>query len=116
MSAQKILPLDFVVLFIIAAAAVFLTVKNGNQKGNKIIVHTPEKDYEYSSEIDGIYSVQGLIGTTTFMVKSGKIRIIDSPCANRLCINQGWASPLVCLPNEVIITLENQGEFDAVSE
>ncbi|MGP1496786.1 MAG: NusG domain II-containing protein [Treponema sp.] len=113
---QKIRVLDFVILFIIMAAAVFMTVKNISQKGNKIIVHALGKDYEYSSETDGTYSVEGLIGTTTFQVKGGKVRIIDSPCANRLCINQGWASPLVCLPNEVIITLENQGEFDAVSE
>ena len=113
---QKIRELDFVVFLLIMTAAVLLMVGKAAKKGNRIKVHAAGHDYEYSSETDGTYSVEGLIGTTTFQVKGGKVRIIDSPCANRLCINQGWASPLVCLPNEVIITLENQGEFDAVAE
>ena len=113
---QKIRVLDFVVFLLIMTAAVLLMVGKAAKKGNRIKVHAAGHDYEYSSETDGTYSVEGLIGTTTFQVKGGKVRIIESPCANRLCINQGWASPLVCLPNEVIITLENQGEFDAVSE
>lgn len=93
-----------------------MTAKNISQNGNVIKVNTGEEVYEYSAKQDGIYKVKGLIGITTFEIKDGRVRIIDSPCPNKTCINQGWHSPLVCLPNNVIITIENEGEFDALSE
>ncbi|MBO4508325.1 MAG: NusG domain II-containing protein [Spirochaetaceae bacterium] len=50
-------------------------------------------------------------------MKEGKVHIIDSPCKNKICINQGWSSPLVCLPNNVTITLqEPEGGYDAISQ
>ena len=57
------------------------------------------------------------------ILKNGKVRIVDSACPNKDCIRQGVGGTLVCLPNDVIITIENadsetdgaKGKFDAVS-
>lgn len=113
---KKLRPLDFIFTIAITALGIFLTVKSFSQKGSVVKVNADGRYYEYSSKQDGIYKVGGPLGITTFEIKNGKVRIIDSPCPNKTCINQGWHSPLVCLPNNVIITLEDEGEFDAIAE
>ena len=119
---KKPLPLDIVSLVLILGLAVFITKKTSSQSGSRIVAVSGKTRYEYSAAKNGVYSVQGSLGTTTFEAKDGKIRIIDSPCPEKKCVSQGWNSPLICLPNNVIITLENgnantqNGEFDAVSQ
>ena len=71
---------------------------------------------ESAFKADGVYRVQGALGVTTFEIKGGRVRIVDSPFPNKLCVQQGWHTPLVCLPNNVLITLEAEEAFDAVSE
>ena len=66
-----------------------------------------------------MYTVEGELGPTTFEIKDGRVHITDSACPNKTCVAQGWHSPLVCLPNKVIITVKSEGgevEFDAISE
>lgn len=114
---KKIRLLDIAVISLFIALGVFLTAKNLFHTGAKVHVRADNTEYEYSAKADGIYKVQGAIGITTFEIKDGRIRIIDSPCPNKICVHQGWDSPLVCLPNNVIITLENDREdLDALSE
>ena len=113
---KKFRPLDFIFIIIFLSLGIFLTVKNISRKGSIVKVNAAGNRFEYSAKQDGIYKVAGLLGITTFEVKDGLVRIIDSPCPNKTCVNQGWHSPLVCLPNNVIITLEDEGEFDAISE
>ncbi len=122
-----LLPIDILIIFLIAAAGIFLTVHGLGQKGSRVLVNADGVKYEYSASQNGIYIVDGELGQTTFEIKDGRVRIIDSPCPNKTCISQGWHNPLVCLPNKVMITVENetgQGrgrsngevELDAVSE
>ena len=113
---KKLRLLDLIFAIAITSLGIFLTVKNFSQKGVVVKVNADEKHYEYSAKQDGIYKVGGPLGITTFEIKDGKVRIIDSPCPNKTCVNQGWHSPLVCLPNNVIITIEEEGEFDAIAE
>ena len=112
-------PFDFILFFSSLFCGVFLTVKGMNTKGNKIRVNAGGTEYEYSAASDGTYTVEGTLGKTTFEIKDKKVRIIDSPCQNKTCIKQGFHTPLVCLPNNVIITVisghENR-DFDAISE
>lgn len=113
---KKLRPFDFVIAFAVLSLGIFLTVKNLSTRGSLIKVTAAGNHYEYSAKKDGIYKVRGPLGITTFEIKAGRVRIIDSPCPNKTCINQGWHSPLVCLPNNVIITTEDEGEFDALAE
>ena len=108
--------LDFVFFCLLVAAGVYLTVSSFSKSGAKVRVLANGELYEYSAEADGIYSVEGVLGETTFEIKEGRVHIIDSPCKNKICVNQGWSSPLVCLPNNVTITLEDNGDYDAISQ
>ena len=122
-----LLPIDILIIFLIAAAGIFLTVRGLGQKGSRVVVNAAGVKYEYSVSQNGTYTVAGELGPTTFEIKDGRVRITDSPCPNKTCISQGWHNPLVCLPNKVIITVESeigQGrgrsneevQLDAVSE
>ena len=126
-----LLPIDILIIFLIAAAGIFLTVRGLGQKGSRVLVNAAGVKYEYSVSQNGTYTVAGELGPTTFEIKDGRVRIIDSPCPNKTCISQGWHNPLVCLPNKVMITVEGENsvktgqgrggsneeaELDAVSE
>lgn len=126
-----LLPIDILIIFLIAAAGIFLTVRGLGQKGSRIVVNAAGVKYEYSVSQNGTYTVAGELGPTTFEIKDGRVRIIDSPCPNKTCISQGWHNPLVCLPNKVMITVEGENsvktgqgrgrsngevELDAISE
>ncbi len=117
---KKLLPLDIVAIVFILVLAVFVTKQSYSRTGNKIVAVANKIRYEYFAEKNGIYTIQGSLGATTFEVKNGKIRITDSPCPEKKCVAQGWTSPLICLPNNVIISFENvsaqNGEFDAISQ
>ncbi len=108
-------PLDLAVFFAVIFFAM-LSLRRPPQKGGRIRVQANGKKYEYSASKDGTYSVDGVLGKTFFEVRNGKVFITDSPCASKLCVRQGSRSPLACLPNDVIITVEDGGGFDAVSE
>ena len=101
-------PMDILIIFLVAVAGIFLTVRGLGQKGSRVVVNAAGVKYEYSAELDGTYTVAGELGPTTFEIKDGRVRIIDSPCPNKTCISQGWHNPLVCLPNKVIITVEGE--------
>ena len=112
----RILPLDILIIILVIVAGVWLTVRGAGRKGSRVSVNANGTHYEYSAAKDGVYSVEGELGATTFEIKNGRVRITDSPCPNKTCIAQGWHSPLVCLPNKVIINVESEDEFDAISE
>ena len=49
----------------------------------------------------------------------GRIRVVYSDCAERVCVKTGWISQpgqsIVCLPNQVMISLSGEGGQDAIS-
>ena len=106
-------PLDIVIFFLIATAGIFLSVRGARLKGSRIVVNAAGVKYEYSAELAGTYTVPGELGDTTFEIKDGRVRITDSPCPNKTCINQGWHNPLVCLPNKVMISVEGEAGMKA---
>ena len=119
MKKIQIRPLDIIIFLLIITGGSYLTAKSHTQKGSKVKVNANGTNYEYSLSKNGSYKVQGELGQTTFEIKNSRVRITDSPCPNKNCIAQGYHNPLVCLPNKVIITIEDENkevDFDAISE
>jgi len=58
------------------------------------------------------------IGTNTVEVQHGRIRVTQANCFDGSCIRQGWNSgsrtPIVCLPNRLVIIVEADSDIDAV--
>jgi hypothetical protein len=67
----------------------------------------------------GTHRYRGARGDSVLQVEAGRIRFIDGPCRNRVCIYSGWLSEsgdgTACLPNRVSLTLRGRGGVDAVS-
>ena len=60
-------------------------------------------------------------GTNVIAVEHGRIKMISADCPDQTCVRQGWISggvfPIVCLPNRVVVTLEDDDknpDVDAV--
>lgn len=66
------------------------------------------------SEVTTTYTEQISIGNNEFNtieISHNHIRIIDSSCPDKTCVKHGYvhmnATPAVCLPHKLIITVEN---------
>jgi len=107
---------DYLIFLYILFISIFLISKIRVKNGKKFIVNADGKEYEYSLMENKIYQVSGSLGITKIEVKDGRVRIIDSPCKNKTCIHQGWGNHIICLPNDVIITVVSEDEFDALAQ
>lgn len=113
--------LDSVIIFSIIALGIFLSLKSCSHKGSRVRVTAAGTEYVYSLDRDGIYEVKGSIGITRFEISNRRVHIIESACPNKICIAAGFSNPIVCMPNDVIITVETESSddresFDAFTE
>lgn len=81
-------------------------------------------------KIQGIYpldraqilEVKGPLGTSVVEIGLRGARVISSPCANQLCVRQGWVQRsggvVACVPNRLVLEIRGEGgrdTLDAVS-
>jgi len=105
------------------AAVIFLAGRGSADTGTAVLIHTPDLEMTLSVSSDTIITVEGSIGPLTLQIKSGEIRIIQSPCRGQDCVRQGSVSspgiPLVCIPSGVYVLLKEpetgRRGIDAVS-
>ena len=76
------------------------------------------------SQADSSYefTVDGPAGSNTIQVEPGRICVSRADCPDQICVRQGWIStsamPVVCLPNRLVIQIEEQSgqsELDGVA-
>lgn len=64
------------------------------------------------------YTVEGFNGPVTIYAGDGKIKVEDEDSPLHLCSKQGYISKsyesIVCLPNKIVIKLDNNDELDAI--
>ena len=67
--------------------------------------------------------VGGAAGESRIEIGGGRVRFVDGPCRQRLCVHQGWierpGAVAVCLPNRVVVQVVGPspaGAPDAVSQ
>jgi hypothetical protein len=116
--ADKVL---FFLLLLLSVSGIFL-IKALVPEGHTVVIELDNKPvYLLPLDKDRIVSVEGPLGKTTVEIKDNRVRIFDSPCHNKLCVNQGWTErgAIVCLPNKVIVTIDRGKEkketIDAVT-
>ena len=122
----SIRPLDVLIFGAFAFLGLFLLLNSARRAfsaGGVLRVYADGIEYEYPLGEDRTIEVEGVLGTTKIELKNSRARIVDSPCPNRICVSMGSVgrgSPgsLVCLPNDVIVSvgsLVEDGEFDALA-
>lgn len=67
---------------------------------------------------DGEYEVQGTLGPVHIEVQDQAIRVSQENSPHHYCSKQGFVSdanvPIVCLPNETVITIEGTNDKEDV--
>lgn len=86
-----------------------------------VLIKTPGAEYRYPINKDQLVTVKGLLGPYVIEIKNGKVRALEANCPERICIDRGWVyrsgDSIVCIPNHIIIRLENGGDpIDAITE
>lgn len=67
---------------------------------------------EFDPYVDAIYDVDGDTGGLQVEVQDGKWHVTNEQCPNHICASMGWmgmddiAIPITCLPNNIIIYIE----------
>lgn len=66
---------------------------------------------------DNIYTFDGYNGKVVVEVKSNKIKVIEENSKNHICSKQGYSNVIICLPNKIIIKVEDDStSLDGVSK
>lgn len=66
----------------------------------------------FDLNVNDTYTFEGAYGEMHLEVKDKKFRLINVECPNHTCEQQGWIDaesiiPIVCLPNQVIVSASN---------
>ncbi len=109
---------EWIIIGILAAAAVIaiaiMKLKPSSQASGYVVAiqHRNTIVQEFDPMVDAVYKVDGDVGGLEVEVKDGKWHVINEQCPNHVCANMGWMGvndvgvPITCLPNNVIIFLE----------
>lgn len=66
--------------------------------------------------VDDTYEFSTDRGSNTVVVESGKIRVSDADCPDKVCVDMGWKSrrgeTITCLPHKLVIEIQGGGERD----
>ncbi len=60
--------------------------------------------------------VESTFGTNEITVRNGRIAVTAADCPDHYCVERGFCdsgSPIVCLPNRVVIEFVDGGDVDA---
>jgi hypothetical protein len=113
--------LFFLLLIILSLSGIFF-IKEILPESQTVLIDADGKPaYVLPFNEDKTVSVEGSEGKTIVEIRGKKVRIMDSPCRNKICIRQGWVETggVVCLPNRVVVTIrgheDNDRGFDAVT-
>lgn len=65
------------------------------------------------------YIITGKVGKAIVETEGLKVRMLEAPCPDQICVKQGWINnpqrAIICVPNEVVIYLEAESIIDATT-
>ncbi|MFP4562005.1 MAG: NusG domain II-containing protein [Spirochaetia bacterium] len=100
-------------------AVISLQVYTGQGESQAIYIQSSEGKWVYPLDEEGTYGFQGPLGETIVAVENGGVRVVSSPCPEKICISMGTihrpGSWIACLPNGLFLRIEgeNTEELDA---
>lgn len=110
--------LDFILIPIIIILSIIPLISTSGEKSSIVRISSNNKIFNYDISKDRVVNITGTLGDTVVEIKNKKVRILDSPCPNHTCMRSSisrYPESLVCLPNDVIIQIEGEGETDALT-
>ncbi len=104
------------ILFLLAALALYLGLAAGRESGGWAVVRVDgEVAGRYSLSENGTYPLNG--GSNILVIEDGQAWLSDADCPDKLCVQQGrvryTGQVITCLPNRLTVTIEG-GEDSGV--
>ncbi len=95
-----------VIFLIIVAVAMIFAFPHQGKKGTVEVYRNNILLAEYSLAKNQVIEI---FPGCTAETRDGKVRMLNSPCKNKLCIKQGWSdqSPIVCMPEKISLIIRN---------
>lgn len=115
--ADKILALVLIFGSLLGYVPLAWKMFGGSTKAESAVVYYRDQEIlRVSLQEDSVYEVKGTNGTVTLEVEDGRIRVEKENSPYHYCSIQGWvdssAEPIVCLPNDIVILIEDTGDSD----
>lgn len=112
------------VILVLFAVSLFLVIFRHSSEGNsRRAVITQDGKLLYEIELDKVTEtyqirIDGKDGCYNIIeVRPGSIGVCEASCPDKVCVNMGFISdgllPVTCLPNRVIIRIENDKISDS---
>lgn len=114
------LKLILVVLFITLSVFGLLYIFKSPNNKNALVYYEDEliMTIDLSLKEEQEYKVIGYNGEVIIKTKDNKIKVEEENSPLHLCSKQGWLENsyevIVCLPNKIIIKIEDKAEIDTV--
>lgn len=102
------------ILFAIPLAILFASPRNAGF----VEIECQEGTYRYSLDDEVMLTVTGPVGETTVEISQGRARIAASDCPEKSCTRgsiDSYPETLVCLPNQVVVSIGGEGGADAIA-
>ena len=122
MTPAAIRPGDVVVLAVgLAIIGILFQDVYSNDSVHAVQVMQPDHSMEnFPAWQARTVRVSGPLGETVLEIRDGKVRVIASPCSQKLCIRAGWlehaGEAAACVPNRVSVALlGDDPRFDAMN-
>jgi hypothetical protein len=110
--------LDYVAILIGIAvlASVTAAAYRRPARNKELHITTATGNWIYPISEDRTFEVEGPLGATSISISDEEVRILDSPCPQKLCIQKGSIKAVghwnACLPNRVFLSIEGPGSAD----
>lgn len=111
-----------IIAFLAAAAVFFWGFRLWNGKApEEVVVYAGEEEYaRFSIREDRELLIETENGTNRLVLKNGKADVTEASCPDKLCVNQSAVSQtgetIVCMPNRVIVAIEQASQKTARHE
>lgn len=113
-----IILLIFILIVSALGYAGYSIYKSGSNDYAKIAVIMHEGKAVKKVDIDAVTEpiVLDIEGEykNTILIEKGRVRVLDSNCPDRVCVNTGWLDQMgdlaVCIPNRSIVKIEGEAE------
>ena len=120
----KIKAVDYLIFFFALSVIALISaqVYSGNSSSSQITISGVEGRWVYPLDQEQTVSIAGPLGETVVRIEEGTVRVLSSPCPEKLCIKTGRIEKpgqwIACLPNRVLITIRGRdtNQPDAISQ
>jgi hypothetical protein len=95
--------------------------KNNMSAGKAVIWSKGQVVAEVDLDIvdNKVIPIEGSLGASQARVVDGSIQMLSSPCKDKMCVKQGLiknsGQSIICVPNEVSISIEKKGDIDEIT-